>query len=109
MDDVLKKNGIDRAAMFGGTIEGNGARKLMENCDAIITEMEEYVLDVHTIIEGTYADILHVGKPHRNSLAFLDGFFSFPRKKRFHLTPKRLSKKASCSPTAYLRPDDILG
>jgi type II secretory pathway component PulF len=30
MDEVLKKNGIDRAAMFGGTMEGNGARKLME-------------------------------------------------------------------------------
>jgi hypothetical protein len=43
MDEVLKNNGIDRAAMFGGTIEGNGARKLMENCDAIINKKEEHV------------------------------------------------------------------
>jgi hypothetical protein len=45
MDEVPKKNGIDRAAMFGGTIKGNGARKLMENADAIINEMEEHVLE----------------------------------------------------------------
>jgi hypothetical protein len=44
MDEVLKKNGIDHAAMFGGTIEGNGAYKLMANADAIINEMEEHVL-----------------------------------------------------------------
>jgi hypothetical protein len=43
MDDILKKNGIDRAAQFGGTIEGNGARTLMEKCVAIIDEMVEAV------------------------------------------------------------------
>jgi hypothetical protein len=29
MDEVLEKHGIDRAAMFGGTIEENGTRILM--------------------------------------------------------------------------------
>ncbi len=57
MHDVLKKNGIDQAAMSRSTIEGNGARKRMENCDAIITEMEEYVLEAPTRIAGTDAEI----------------------------------------------------
>jgi hypothetical protein len=64
MDEVLKKNGIDRAATFGGTIEGNGARKLMENADAIINEMEEHVLNAPTRFAGTDDEIRHVGKTH---------------------------------------------
>jgi hypothetical protein len=36
MNEVLKRNGINRAAQFRGTIEGNGARTLMEKCHAII-------------------------------------------------------------------------
>jgi hypothetical protein len=43
--------------MFGGTIEGNGARKLMENCNTMITEMEEYVLEAPTRIAGTDVEI----------------------------------------------------
>jgi hypothetical protein len=92
IDDVLKQNGIDRAAMFGSTIEGNGSRKLMENCDAIITEMEEYVLGAPTRIAGTDAEIRHVGKAHRDLLTCLDGFFSFLWTKRFHLTPEIVEK-----------------
>jgi hypothetical protein len=78
MDEVLKKNGIYRAAMFGGTIEGNGARKLMENADAIINEMKEHVLQSPTRFAGTDEQICHVGKTHRSLLHCLDGA-SFPR------------------------------
>jgi hypothetical protein len=92
MDDLLKKNGIDRAAMFGGTIEGNGARKLMENFYAIITEMDEYGLGAPTRIAGTDAEIPHVGKTHRDLLTCLDGFFSFLQEKRFHVTPEIVEK-----------------
>jgi hypothetical protein len=53
MDKVLKKNGIDRATQFGGTIEGNGACILMEKCVAIIDKMEEYVLGAPTKVAGT--------------------------------------------------------
>jgi hypothetical protein len=35
MEEVLKKNGIDKTAMFGHTVEGDGACKLMENREAI--------------------------------------------------------------------------
>jgi hypothetical protein len=92
MDEVLKKNGIDRAAMFGGTIEGNGARKLMENADAIINEMEEHVLEAPTRFSGTDDEIRHVGKTHGSLLHSLDGYFSCLRTKRFHLTPDIVAK-----------------
>jgi hypothetical protein len=93
MDDVLKMNGIDRAAMFGGTIEGNGARtKLMENADAIINEMEEHVLQSPTRFAGTDEQICHVGKTHRDLLHCLDGFFLSLQTKIFHLTPAILEK-----------------
>jgi hypothetical protein len=92
MDEAFKKNGIDRAAMFGGTIKGNDTCKLMENADAIINEMEEHALQSPTRFEGTDEEIQHVGKTHRNLLHCLDGFFSSLRTKRFHLTPEILDK-----------------
>jgi hypothetical protein len=87
MDEVLKKNGIDRAAQFGGTIEGNGARMLMEKCVAIISEMNAFVLHAPTRIAGTDEQIRHVGDMHQHLLLSLDGYFSGLRTKRFHLTP----------------------
>jgi hypothetical protein len=78
--------------MFGGTIEGNGARKLMENADAIIQEMEEHVLQATTRFAGTDEQIRHVGKTHRDLLYSLDGYFLSLRTKRFHLTPVILAK-----------------
>ena len=76
MDEVLKKNGIDRAAQFGGTIEGNGARTLMEKCGAIINEVEEHVLQAATRVAGTDGEIRHVGMMHKHLLTSYDGFFS---------------------------------
>jgi hypothetical protein len=75
MDKVLKKNGIDCAAMFGGTIEGNGARKFMESADTIINEMEEHVLQSTTRFAGTDEEICHVGETHRHLLHLLNGYF----------------------------------
>ena len=59
MDDVLKREGIDRAAQFGGTIEGNGARVLMEKCVTIIDEMVEFVLQAPaaTRVAGTDEEV----------------------------------------------------
>jgi hypothetical protein len=88
MDEVLKKNGIDRAAQFGGTIEGNGARRLMDKCVAIINEMNATVLLAATRVAGTDEQIRHVGNMHRHLLLSLDGYFSGLRTKRFHLTPR---------------------
>ena len=88
MDEILKKNGIDQAAMFGGTIEGNGARILMQKCVAIIDEMVEEVLQAPTRVAGTEDEIRHVGETHKHLLLSLDGFFSCLRTKRFHLTPE---------------------
>jgi hypothetical protein len=86
MDEVIKKNGIDRAAMFGGTIGGNGAGKLMENVDATINEMEEHLLNAPTRFAGTDDEIRHVGETHQRLLHALDGYFICLWTKRFHLT-----------------------
>jgi hypothetical protein len=83
---------IDRATMFGGTIEGNGARNLMENADAIINEMEEHALDAPTRFAGTDDEIRHVGETHQKLLHLLDGYFSCLRTKRFHLTLEIVTK-----------------
>jgi hypothetical protein len=87
MDKVLKKNGIDRAAQFGGTIEGNGSRTLMEKCHAIIDKMEEHVLRVPTRVTGTDDEIQHVGMMYKHLLTFLDGCFSALQTKQFHMMP----------------------
>jgi hypothetical protein len=78
--------------MFGNTIEGNGARKLMENADAIIQEMEQHVLQATTRFAGTDEQICHVGSAHWHLLHSLDGYFLLLRTKRFHLTPAILQK-----------------
>ena len=43
IDDILRKYGIDQAAQFGGDIEGNGCRRLMENSISIVAEINNYI------------------------------------------------------------------
>jgi hypothetical protein len=90
MDEVLKAGGINRAAQFGGTIGGNGARTLMEMCHVIIDEIEEHFLraptrvavtDDHLVLAGTDDEIRQVGKMHKHLLTSLDGYFSALRTK----------------------------
>jgi hypothetical protein len=92
MDEVLKKSGIDQSVQFGGTIEGNGTQKLSENCDAIVDEMEEYVLQVTARIAGMDEEIRHVGEMHCRLLHSLDGYFSSLLIKQFHLTREILEQ-----------------
>jgi hypothetical protein len=84
--------------MFGGTIEGNGARNLMKNWDAIINKMEEHALDAPTRFAGTDDEIRHVGKTHRNLLHLLDRYFSCLRTKQFHLTLEIVAKGKQAVP-----------
>jgi hypothetical protein len=60
----------------------------MERGGEVISEMEEYVLQLPTRIAGTDEEIRHVGETHRQLLLCLDGYFSSLRTKRFHLTPE---------------------
>jgi hypothetical protein len=93
MDEVLKKNGINRAAQFRGTIEGNGAHILMGKCVAIIDEMEEHVvLGVSARVAGTDDEIRHVGMMHKHLLTYLNGYFSALWTKQFHVMPKILER-----------------
>jgi hypothetical protein len=108
MDEVLKKNGIDRAAQFGGTIEGNGCRILMEKCIPIIDEMEAYVLGAPTRVAGTDDEIREVGMMHKHLLTSLDGYFSALRTKRFHLTPE-ISEKGKLYRDRVLALERYLG
>jgi hypothetical protein len=87
-----KRMELTQAAMFDQTIEGNGARKLVENCDAICNEIEDHVLQAPTRIAGTDEEIWHVGETHWHVLHSLDGYFSSLCTKRFHLTSEILEK-----------------
>jgi hypothetical protein len=64
----------------------------MDNADAIITEMEEHVLQSPTRFAGTDEEIWHVAKAHRNLLHSLSRYFLCLRTKRFHLTPDIVRK-----------------
>jgi hypothetical protein len=108
MDEVLKKNGIDRAAMFGGTMEGNGARILMEKCVSIIDDMEAHVMQAPSRVAGMDAKIHHVGNMHHDLLLSLDGYFSCLRTKRFHLTPE-ISEKTKQYRDRWLSLERYLG
>jgi hypothetical protein len=57
VDKVLKRNEIDQATIFGQSIEGNGACKLMEKYEATCNKMEEHVLQAPTGVAGTGEDI----------------------------------------------------
>jgi hypothetical protein len=108
MDEVMKKSGIDQTAMFGGTIEGNGARKLMDYADAIINEMEKHMLQSTTRFVGTDNKIKHVGEMHYHLLHCLSGYFSCLHMKSFHLTPEIL-EKGKLSVTMFWLTKDTLG
>jgi len=88
IDETLKKYGIDRAAQFGGDIEGNGARKLMSECTDIIGDIEKYVLSLSSTagVIGTEEQLKDVCEKHRQLFLCLDGYFSGLRTKRFHVT-----------------------
>ena len=94
VDDALKREGVDRAAQFGGTIEGNGARMLIKKCVTIIDEMVEFVLQAPaaTRVAGMDEEVRHVGQMHKHLLLSLDGCFSSIQTKQFHLTPEIVEK-----------------
>jgi hypothetical protein len=84
-DEILKRRGIDRAAQFGGDLEGNGVRRLMAEANAIIDEIEGVVLEMDRVA-GTDDEIRDVCEKHRQLFLCWDGYFSGLRTKRFHLT-----------------------
>jgi hypothetical protein len=99
MDEVLKKNGTDRAAQFGGTTEGNGARRLMERGAAIINEMVEHVLQAPTRFAGTNDEIRHAGEMH---------LLQWPSDETISLDSRHFGKNQSSAVIAFWPMKDIL-
>jgi hypothetical protein len=90
-DEILKKKGIDRAAQFGGDLEGNGVRRLMAEATVIIDDIELAMLEMDRVA-GTDDEIRDVCEKHRQLFLCWDGYFSGLRTKRFHLTDE-ITKK----------------
>jgi hypothetical protein len=87
LDSILKEYGIDRSAMFGGAIQGNGCRKLMEHATSILFAIREHVLNSPSRIVGIPdEDIRRCCAAHVAALHSLDGFLACMHVKRFHLT-----------------------
>jgi hypothetical protein len=84
-DEIHKKRGIDRAAQFGGDLEGNGIQKLMAEAVSIIDDIEEQLLGMERVA-GTDEEIANMCEKHRQLFICWDGYFSGLRTKRFHLT-----------------------
>ena len=95
IDDILRKYGIDRAAQFGGDIEGNGCRKLMENSISIVAEIKEYIKNqsTTTIKYATNEEIFELCDYHAQLLLCVDGYISCMKVKRFHLTDEIVNKR----------------
>ena len=46
IDQIMRRHGIDRAAMFDGVLQGPAIRKLMLNADSIILDIQDCVLNI---------------------------------------------------------------
>ena len=83
-DEILFDNGIDRAAMFGGDIQGNDARILMGCGSTIVEEILQFVLDQPSRVDGISDErIIAVAERHSQLLHALDGLFSHLLTRRY--------------------------
>jgi hypothetical protein len=90
-DKILKERGIDRAAQFGGDLEGNGIQKLMTEAISIIDDIEEQVLGMERVAR-TNEKIKDMCEKHRQLFTCWDGYFSGLRTKRYNLTDEFANK-----------------
>lgn len=88
MDDILRKHGIDRGHVFGGDIDGNACRRLMENASSIVDDIESYVHGLTTQKCASQEEIHEVCEYHKQLFFCMDGYLSAMRVKRFHLTDR---------------------
>ena len=89
IEQILKKHGIDKGAAFGGDIQGNACRKLMEKAGAIVDEVKQYMTlpeTAATRVVGTEQEILDRCDLYSNLLTAFDGCISGLRTKRYHVT-----------------------
>ena len=89
IEQILKKHGIDKGAAFGGDLQGNACRKLMEKANMIIEEVKEYMTLPETSatrVFGTEQDIQERCDLYASLLTAFDGCISGLRTKRFHVT-----------------------
>ena len=89
IEQILKRHGIDKGAAFGGDLQGNACRKLMEKAATIVDEVKEYMKLPETVATrafGTEKDIQDRCHLYANLLTAFDGCISGLRTKRFHVT-----------------------
>ena len=89
IEDILKKHGIDKGAAFGGDLQGNACRKLMEKATTIVDEVKNYMTlpeTAATRVVGTDQEIRERCELYANLLTAFDGCISGLRTKRFRVT-----------------------
>ena len=89
IEEILKKHGIDKGAAFGGDLQGNACRKLMQKATAIVDEVKNFMLMPETAatrVVGTDDDIIERCDLYGKLLTAFDGCISGLRTKRFHVT-----------------------
>jgi hypothetical protein len=91
MEGVMKEEGIDRGAMFGGDLQGGACRRLMSRRGNIISGWKRELLCLPTeqfqVSEDKIWEVLDL---FERLLGHLDALFSICRTKRFHMTNNQL-------------------
>ena len=89
IEAVLKKHGIDKGAAFGGNLQGNACRKLMQKASTIVDEIKDYMClpeTAATRVVGTDEEIRNRCDLYCQLLTAFDGCISGLRTKRFRVT-----------------------
>ena len=91
----MKKHGIDKGAAFGGDLQGNACRKLMEKASLIVEEVKIFMLMPETAVTwvvGTDDEIRERCNLYGKLLIAFDGCISGLRTKRFRVTYSIVAK-----------------
>ena len=89
IEEILKKHGIDKGAAFGGDLQGNACRKLMEKASTIVDEVKVFMClpeTAATRVIGTDDEIRERCDLYCQLLVAFDGCLSGLRTKRFRVT-----------------------
>ena len=89
IEEILKKHGIDKGAAFGGDLQGNACRRLMQNANVIVEEVKAFMTMPETAatrVVGSDDDIRERCDLYAKLLTAFDGCISGLRTKRFHVT-----------------------
>lgn len=90
-EDILKDHGIDKAAYFGGDLQGEACRRLMSHRRSIFKKAKELYMSLpqeQKLLDSE--DVFKIIDAYDRLLGHFDALFSICNIKRFHLKPEQL-------------------